>query len=217
MTQERVIHLVDDEDAVRRSAGFLLRTSGYKVYTYVSGVEFLAGVKRAEPGCILLDVRMPVMDGLEVQAELNDRGVVMPVIVLTGHGDINTAVIAMKAGASDFIEKPFEMDVLTQAIEMAFVRLEQGVAGNSHRHDAQVRIAALSPRERDVLLGLVAGRPNKVIAHDLDISPRTVEVYRAGLMSKLGVRSLSEALRIAFAAGMTGDIGPVSLQAGDTT
>jgi two-component system response regulator FixJ len=187
------------------------------VYTYVSGVEFLAGVKRAEPGCILLDVRMPVMDGLEVQAELNDRGVVMPVIVLTGHGDINTAVIAMKAGASDFIEKPFEMDVLTQAIEMAFVRLEQGIAGNSHRHDAQVRIAALSPRERDVLLGLVAGRPNKVIAHDLDISPRTVEVYRAGLMSKLGVRSLSEALRIAFAAGMTGDIGPVSLQAGDTT
>ncbi len=123
--------------------------------TYVSGVEFLAEVKRAEAGCILLDVRMPVMDGLEVQAELNTRGVVMPVIVLTGHGDINTAVIAMKAGASDFIEKPFEMDVLTQAIEIAFVKLEQGVTVDTHRHDAQVRIAALTPRERDVLRGLL--------------------------------------------------------------
>jgi two-component system response regulator FixJ len=157
------------------------------------------------------------MDGLEVQAELNQRGIAMPVIVLTGHGDINTAVVAMKAGASDFIEKPFEMEVLAQAIDIAFMRLDEGAAASSHRQVAQVRIAALSRREQDVLHGLVAGRPNKLIAYDLGISPRTVEVYRAALMSKLGVRSLSEALRIAFAAGMIGDIAPVSPQAGDTT
>ncbi len=200
MTKRRIIYLVDDEDSIRRSASFMLRTAGYEVRTYVSGVEFLAEVKNAEAGCILLDVRMPEMDGLEVQTELNSRGVVMPVIVMTGHGDINTAVIAMKAGASDFIENPFEMEVLGQAIDCAFARLGQGAEAHSLRREAQARLEALTPRERDVLNGLVAGRPNKLIAYDLGISPRTVEIYRANMMSKLRVRSLSEALRIAFAA-----------------
>ena len=202
MSEAQIIHLVDDDDAVRRSAGFMLRTSGFEVHAYASGVEFLAEVKRVAPGCILLDVRMPEMDGLEVQAELNARGITMPVIVLTGHGDITTAIAAMKGGASDFIEKPFEKEVLLQAIEAAFARLAQGARAAAIAHDARVRINALTQREQDVLRGLVSGKPNKVIAYDLGISPRTVEVYRANLMGKLGVRSLSEALRIAFAAGL---------------
>ncbi|MCW3836514.1 response regulator FixJ [Sphingomonas canadensis] len=205
MTEKRTIHLVDDEESVRRSAGFMLRTSGYEVKAYASGIEFLKVAKDAEPGCILLDVRMPEMDGLEVQAELNTRGVALPVIVLTGHGDINTAVTAMKGGAVDFIEKPFEKDVLLKALDTAFRRLEREDEAATSEHEAQVRIAALTQREQDVLRGLVRGHPNKTIAYDLGISPRTVEVHRANVMSKLGVRSLSEALRIAFAAGLRGD------------
>jgi len=202
MTDKRIIHIVDDEDSVRRSAAFMLRTSGFEVHAYESGVEFLKLVARAEPGCILLDVRMPHMDGLEVQAELNARGVIMPVIVMTGHGDIGTAVAAMRGGAYDFIEKPFEKDMLLAAIDGALQRLAKGVRGTANEQEARVRIAGLSPREQDVLRGLVLGKPNKVIAHDLSISHRTIEVYRAGLMTKLGVRSLSEALRLAFAAGI---------------
>ncbi|WP_448663375.1 response regulator transcription factor [Sphingomonas sp. CJ20] len=205
MMEKRTIHLVDDEESIRRSAGFMLRTSGYDVKAYPSGVEFLKEARTAEPGCILLDVRMPQMDGLEVQAELNARGVAMPVIVLTGHGDINTAVAAMKQGAVDFIEKPFEKAVLLQAIETAFRRLNHTADVVSSEHEAQVRIAGLTAREQDVLRGLVRGHPNKTIAFDLGISPRTVEVHRANVMTKLGVRSLSEALRIAFAAGLEGD------------
>lgn len=204
MTEKRIIHLVDDEESIRRSAGFMLRTSGFDVKAYPSGVDFLKDVKQADPGCILLDVRMPLMDGLEVQAELNARGVAMPVIVLTGHGDINTAVTAMKAGAVDFIEKPFEKATLLQAIETAFQRLQHLEEGTSSEQEAKVRLAALTPREQDVLRGLVRGHPNKTIAYDLGISPRTVEVHRANVMSKLSVRSLSEALRIAFAAGLDG-------------
>jgi two-component system, LuxR family, response regulator FixJ len=206
MNARRVIHLVDDEEAIRRSAGFMLRTSGYDVRTYDDGVEFLREAKNAEPGCILLDVRMPQMDGLQVQEELNQRGVTLPVVVLTGHGDITIAVQAMKAGAVDFIEKPFEKAVLVAAIEAAFARMEETAESRTSEHDAQVRIAGLTPRERDVLRGLVRGHPNKTIAYDLGISPRTVEVHRANVMSKLGVRSLSEALRIAFAAGLDGEM-----------
>jgi two-component system response regulator FixJ len=205
MTGQRTIHIVDDEEAIRKSAGFMLRTSGFEVETYADGVAFLDAVKGAAPGCILLDVRMPGMDGLEVQAELNTRGVPMPVIVLTGHGDISTAVVAMKGGAVDFIEKPFEKAVLLAAIERAFERLEQKVEAATSEQDAKARLAVLTQREVDVLRGLVRGHPNKTIAYDLGISPRTVEVHRANLMGKLGVRSLSEALRIAFGAGLEGD------------
>jgi two-component system response regulator FixJ len=204
MSLKRTIHLVDDEEAIRRSAGFMLRTSGFAVEAYPSGVAFLKLVRSAEPGCILLDVRMPEMDGLEVQAALNERGVTMPVIVLTGHGDVSIAVRAMKAGAVDFIEKPFEKAALLAALEEAFVRLDNADVQSARTGKAAVRIAALTAREQDVLKGLAQGYPNKTIAYDLGISPRTVEVHRASLMSKLGVHSLSDALRIAFAAGLGG-------------
>lgn len=202
MVDKRMIHIVDDEDAIRRSASFMLKTSGFAVTTWVSGVEFLKNVKNAEPGCILLDVRMPEMDGLEVQQALSERGVAMPVVILTGHGDVSIAVRAMKAGAIDFIEKPFEKAVLLSAIESAFERLNDSEGRATRASEASVLIAGLTAREQDVLKGLAQGLPNKTIAYDLGISPRTVEVHRANLMTKLNVRSLSDALRIAFAAGV---------------
>ena len=202
MGLRRTLHLVDDEEAIRKSAGFMLKTSGFAVETYPSGVAFLKAVRTAELGCILLDVRMPEMDGLEVQQALTDQGITMPVIVLTGHGDVSIAVRAMKAGAVDFLEKPFEKATLLRAIEEAFARLHDGNVHSVRASEAAVRIAALTAREQDVLKGLAQGYPNKTIAYDLDISPRTVEVHRANLMSKLGVHSLSDALRIAFAAGL---------------
>ena len=198
----RTIHLVDDDEGIRRSASFMLRTSGYLVKTYASGVEFLETAAEAAPGCVLLDVRMPGMDGLEVQKTLKARGIFLPVIVMTGHGDIAVAVQAMKSGAVDFIEKPFEKSTLVGAIESGFERLEQAGKRHARADEAQARLKALTGRERDVLEGLVRGHPNKTIAYDLGISPRTVEIHRANLMSKLEVASLSEALRIAFAAGL---------------
>lgn len=198
----RLVHLVDDDEAIRRSASFMLRTSGYLVKTYASGVELLAIGKAIPAGCILLDVRMPEMDGLEVQAALKEQGVLLPVIIMTGHGDVNVAVQAMKAGAVDFIEKPFEKAVLLSAIDEGFARIEQAGRRHARAEEAKVRLEALTPREADVLQGLVRGHPNKTIAYDLGISPRTVEIHRANLMTKLEVASLSEALRIAFAAGM---------------
>jgi two-component system response regulator FixJ len=200
MSDQRLIHIVDDEEAIRRSAGFMRKTSGFTVSTYASGVAFLKDVRHADPGCILLDVRMPEMDGLEVQRTLAERGITMPVIVLTGHGDVNIAVKAMKAGAVDFIEKPFEKATLLTAIEAAFDRLNDVTGRAARAADASVLVAGLTGREQDVLKGLAEGLPNKTIAYDLGISPRTVEVHRANLMTKLNVRSLSDALRIAFAA-----------------
>jgi two-component system response regulator FixJ len=202
MTDRRLIHLVDDEEAIRRSASFMLKTSGFAVEAWPSGVAFLKEVRHAATGCILLDVRMPEMDGLEVQKTLNERGITMPVIILTGHGDISIAVRAMKEGAVDFIEKPFEKSVLLGAIEAAFTRLDDLGSRAERAAEAERVIAGLTSRERDVLEGLAQGLPNKTIAYDLGISPRTVEVHRANLMTKLGVRSLSDALRFAFAAGM---------------
>lgn len=199
------IYLVDDDDAVRRSAGFMLKTSGFTVHAFASGIELLKELKQLDPGCILLDIRMPDMDGLEVQQALNDRGVTMPVIVLTGHGDVATAVTAMKNGAADFLEKPFEKATLLDAIGRASDAIEHREAGSAFEREAKLRIAALTPRERDILRELAQGYPNKAIAHDLGISPRTVEVHRANVMSKLDVRSLSEALRIAFAAHIDGE------------
>lgn len=204
----RLVHLVDDDEAVRRSASFMLRTSGYSVKTYASGSDLLAAATALDPGCILLDVRMPVVDGLEVQQELKDRNIRLPVIVMTGHGDVGVAVQAMKAGAVDFIEKPFEVAVLLGALDEGFARIQN--AGQAHRgaEEAKARLRVLTPRECEVLRGLVRGHSNKVIAFHLGISPRTVEIHRAKVMSKLEVASFSEALRIAFAAGLgSGDGG----------
>lgn len=205
MTDAKRIYLVDDDEAIRRSASFMLRSCGYSVTTFGTGVEFLGAVSGLHPGCILLDVRMPEMDGLEVQQVLRERAVAYPVVVMTGHGDVGVAVQAMKAGAVDFIEKPFDRVVLLEAIEDGLARLAQASRGLSRREAASARLGVLTPREVDVLEGLVRGHPNKTIAYDLGISPRTVEVHRANLMQKLEVASLSEALRVAFAAGLGSD------------
>jgi len=200
MTERRIVHLVDDEEAIRRSVGFLLRTAGFDVVTYPSGVAFLAAVAGAAPGCILLDIRMPELDGLAVQRLLGERGITLPIVMLTGHGDISLSVRAIKAGAVDFLEKPFEKAALLRAIEDAFARLGRSRADHLDAAAATIRLAALTLRERDVLAGLVRGQPNKITAYELGISTRTVEVHRANLMNKLAVGSLSEVLRIAFAA-----------------
>lgn len=199
-SDERLIHLVDDDASVRRSVGFMLKTSGHRVETYESGADLLKNAAHLDQGCILLDIRMPGMDGLEVHQALKNKGIDLPVIIMTGHGDVGLAVRAMKAGAIDFIEKPFEKDALLASLEEGFQRLSRNEASQDRKADAEVRLRALTPRERDVLDGLARGLPNKTIAYDLGISPRTVEIHRANLMTKLGVRSLSDALRIAFAA-----------------
>ena len=198
--EAHLVHVVDDDDAVRRSVSFALKTSGFQVRAYDSGGALLKAAPDLEAGCILLDIRMPGMDGLEVQETLRAKGVTLPVIIMTGHGDVSLAVRAMKAGAIDFIEKPFEKAVLLAAIAQGVSRLDHSAANATEANEAAVKLRLLTPRERDVLEGLAKGLPNKSIAYDLGISPRTVEIHRANLMSKLGVKSLSEALRIAFAA-----------------
>lgn len=154
MQDKRLIHLVDDEEAIRKSAGFMLRTVGFEVRTYASGVEFLKLARTAETGCVLLDVRMPELDGLQVQSEMAQRGINMPVVVLTGHGDVTLAVQAMKAGAVDFIEKPFEKASLLEAIDRGFARIDRVDVRATEEAEAQVRIGVLTPREKAVLEGL---------------------------------------------------------------
>jgi two-component system response regulator FixJ len=208
MSQAYPIYVVDDDEAIRRSLSFLLKTSGFAVQLFEGGLPFLKDAGHLAPGCVLLDVRMPDMDGLEVQRELRGRGVMLPVIIMTGHGDVDMAVQAMKAGASDFIEKPFEKAALLACIAAAQRQsvAERGLSARAM--EAQSRLNVLTDRERDVLNGLVDGLPNKTIAYDLGISPRTVEIHRANLMQKLEVRSLAEALRIAFHAGHGADARP---------
>lgn len=205
-----LVHVVDDDEAIRRSASFMLKTAGFQVQAHESGVALLKELRNLEPGCILLDVRMPEMDGLQVQEELQKAGCLFPIVVMTGHGDIAVAVQAMKGGAVDFIEKPFEKQTLLEALEVGRDRLEKASASTTRAQEAETRLNVLTPRERDVLVGLVRGLPNKTIAYDLGISPRTVEIHRANLMDKLEVRSLSEALRIAFAAGLDENSQPAA-------
>lgn len=198
MTDEGVVHIVDDDEAVRQSLAFMLSTAGLPVRLYESATAFLAALEGAQKGCLITDIRMPEMTGIELLRELRSKACSLPAIVITGHGDVPLAVEAMKAGAIDFIEKPFDEEAILHAVRMA---LEQSGDRESGAGPAvAAKLASLSERERQVLEGLVAGHPNKTIAYDLGISPRTVEVYRANLMTKMQAKSLSELIRMAILA-----------------
>lgn len=201
MSNSQIVHVIDDDVAVRQSMAFLLSTAGYAVRVHESATGFLKSLPGADSGCIITDVRMPGMDGLELQSRLKAMNVALPVIVITGHGDIGLAVRAMKAGAVDFIEKPFDDDILLAAIRSALARNLHNAEREAQVAEIGRRLSSLSDRERDVLEGLVAGKPNKIIAHGLGISARTVEVYRANVMTKMRADSLSELVRMAILAG----------------
>ena len=200
MANRPVIHVVDDDAAIRDSLAFLLDTANLVSRTYESAAALLARAEQLEPGCIVTDVRMPDMSGLEMVRRLTELGVRHPVIVMTGHADVPLAIEAVRAGVKDFIEKPFDDEALLVSIRLAVA--EQAQAAETSGQGAEVcsRLATLSARERQVLEGLVAGHANKVIAYDLEISPRTVEVYRANVMTKMQARSLSELVRMAILA-----------------
>ena len=199
MPIERTVHVVDDDAAVRRSLERLLDSAGLHAISYETSLAFLDAAPNLLSGCLLLDIKMPGMDGLELQAVLRQSHVLIPVIMMTGHGDVQGAVRAMKNGALDFIEKPYSDDVLLRAIEAALAKVDRADLGHETAEAAK-RIATLTPREHEVLVALVRGRPNKVIASDLGISIRTVEVHRARMMDRLGVRQFAEAVRLAVLA-----------------
>ncbi|GEO13644.1 response regulator FixJ [Microvirga aerophila] len=198
MPNDAVVHVVDDDVAVRKSLAFLLASDGLAVRLHESATAFLDEVKDVEAGCIVTDVRMPGIDGMEFLRRLKARGSILPVIVMTGHADVPMAVEAMKEGAVDFIEKPFKDEVFLAAVRSALLRQDRNLHQTPELLQAQARLDSLSERERQVLDGLVAGKANKVIAFDLGISPRTVEIYRANVMSKMQARSLSELVRMAL-------------------
>ena len=204
MTAERVVHIVDDDDGVRQSLAFLLSSAGLPVRLYDLATAFLAALASIQGGCLITDMRMPDMTGLELLRELRARAIGLPAIVITGHGDVPLAVEAMKAGAIDFIEKPFEEQAILDAVRAALER--GGNEGDGDRAAIAGKLALLSERERQVLDGLISGHANKTIAHNLGISPRTVEVYRANLMAKMEAKSLSELIRMAILA----DIRPAA-------
>lgn len=197
------VHVVDDDEAVRDAIGFLLQSDGLSVRLYESAVALVAQFAALEPGCVVTDVRMPEMSGLELVKILKDRDAPVTVVMITGHGDIPLAVEAMKAGVYDFIEKPFDDEVLLGAVHAALTRSEGKEQMAMERQIVTGRFAMLSDRERDVFHGVVAGRANKVIAYELGISPRTVEIHRANLMTKMKADSLSALVRTALKFGLT--------------
>jgi two-component system, LuxR family, response regulator FixJ len=201
MSAEATVHVVDDDVEVRQSLSFLLATAGFAVRLYESGGAFLEAARTPPAGVVLTDVRMPGIDGLELLRRLRSAGSALPVVVMTGHADVPMAVEAMKEGAFDFLEKPFDDELLIGTIKAALAAHERAAYRQGQSAEIQTRIGSLSERERQVLEGLVSGKPNKVIAHDLGISPRTVEIHRANVMSKMQAGSLSELVRMALLAG----------------
>jgi len=199
---EGTIYVVDDDDAVRDSLALLLESAGLRVEAFAGAAEVLARCREERPACVVTDVRMPEIDGLELQRRLAELSARLPVIVITGHGDVPLAVEAMKAGAVDFIEKPFSDDVILSSIEAALMRPQRSGGTGVVSSEIAERVARLTPRERDVLHQLIAGHPNKVIAYNLGISARTVEIHRARVMEKMEVRSLPELVRLAIDGGI---------------
>ncbi len=197
---DKVVHIIDDDDDARESLAFLLSTADVEVHAYESAVAFLKALPQITGGCVITDVRMPEIDGMELLRRLHESGTALPVIMMTGHGDVPLAVEAMRLGAVDFLEKPFDDDTLLASVRMALSKNREDSEQDLRKIEVRERLAALSPRERQVLDGLIAGHANKTIAFDLGISARTVEVYRANVMTKMQARSLSELVRMALLA-----------------
>jgi two-component system, LuxR family, response regulator FixJ len=197
-----IVHVVDDDEAMRDSMAFLLRAENFQVQTYADAADFLGALPQIKVGCVVTDVRMPGMSGIELLQRLRELKVSLPVIVVSGHGDVPLAVEAMKTGALDFIEKPFDDDVFLRAVRTALGAQAVDSQRQAQKATINSRLESLSNREREVLEGLVAGHPNKTIAYDLGISPRTVEIYRANVMEKMQARSLSDLVRMALVGGL---------------
>ncbi|HXW42432.1 MAG TPA: response regulator FixJ [Xanthobacteraceae bacterium] len=202
--EQGVVHIIDDDEALRESLAFLLRTAKLSVKSFASAKAFLESLPDPSLSCVITDVRMPDMSGIELLRRLKELKIAAPVIVITGHGDVSLAVEAMKIGAIDFLEKPFDDEVLLASVAAALRQHGGDTRRQVEQAEIEKRLATLSPRERDVLGGLVAGRANKQIAFDLGISPRTVEIYRANLMNKMQAGSLSDLVRMALVAGILG-------------
>ena len=205
MSHRGKVYVIDDDEAMRDSLDFMLGAADFHVTVFESPHQFLDTLSGIEFGCVVSDVRMPGIDGIELLKRLRASKRVFPVVIMTGHGDVPLAVEAMKLGAIDFLEKPFEDDRIIGMIEMALRQAEASAQGEAMTHDIASRIATLSPRERQVMDGLVAGLSNKQIARDYEISPRTIEVYRANVMTKMQAGSLSELVRLAIRAGALKD------------
>ncbi len=198
------VHIIDDDQALRESLAFLLRAAQLEVRSFDSAKTFLDALPDASLGCVITDIRMPDMSGIELLRRLKELKVGVPVIVITGHGDIALAVEAMKIGAADFFEKPFNDDQLVASVRAALQQQQDQTKRDAERAEIEHRISTLSAREKDVLAGLIEGRANKQIAFDLGISPRTVEIYRANLMNKMQADSLSDLVRMALVVQMLG-------------
>jgi two-component system, LuxR family, response regulator FixJ len=201
MTSDAVVFVVDDDAAVRESLAMLLRLAGYGVHDYDSAARFLSEARPVPRSCLIADIRMPDMDGLELQQELLRRGSPLPVIIVTGHGDVPLAVQAMKAGAVDFLEKPFAREVLLAAVRRALDRTAQPGVSDIAQDEIGRRLGLLTGREREVYDFVVAGKQSKVIAHELGTSPRTIEIHRARMMQKMQAKTLQDLVRMAIAMG----------------